>query len=541
MFVLNLQPVLASALSQASIFMTTFASSWIDQLLGLSRLSTGDDKAQLGWRTPLPVWVWLLIIIGTLLLAGWSYSRLIGSKPKRFALAGMRALLIVLIIALLAGPMLVVKDEIKNPDWLLVLVDRSASMNIRDVIQTNEPTQIQDEKPITRDVSLRQALAKYRDVFGADQLRKDRRIVWLAFDGVTSEINAPTSIPPKSESKTGKTNPDDSSKPIEEKGNSDQSHSLINLPDAVGQSTAIRLAIEQALHRAVGQPVSGIILFTDGRSPQTIGADTIARLKQQRIGVYAVPLGAKKTPMNIIVARVDAPQRAFTDDRVPVMVTLDKTPADAEIDRSRLLVKLIDQQTGKILDQKRITQSLDKPIALSTRSTLKGRQIWRVQVDYEAPVDAGFDQRELVTNDNHQDVSIEFIDDPIRVLYVEGYPRWEYRYLKTMLIREKSFDSSMLLLSADRAFAQEGNTPLTRMPADAKELEPFDVIIIGDVPSSYFGADLLSLMRDHISTRGAGVIWIGGQHFTPSSYDNTPLADLLPMQPQRQRPGLIQA
>ena len=116
----------------------------------------------------------------------------------------------------------------------------------------------------------------------------------------------------------------------------------------------------------------------------------------------------------------------------------------------------------------------------------------------------------MITENNTARIRLELIDRPIRVLYVEGYPRWEYRYLKNMLMREKSILSSILLLSADRGFAQEGDVPITRLPGDAEEIEPFDVIIVGDVPSSFFSAAQLSLIRDHVGARGAGLLWVGG-------------------------------
>lgn len=482
----------AMALSNTYIL----AVSWIDRLLGLSRLKTDDDGAHIGFVHPLPLWVWVMIALGALAAAGWGYSRLIGPRPLRIGLSVLRAMIVVAIIALLCGPVLVVEDDDTRRDWLLVLVDRSASLQIRDVLAEDAAP------PQSRDAAMREALARQLHVFDDDKLGEDRRIVWLAFDGATTQIDSPA--------------------PNEEQTD-------INLPAAEGQSTAIRTAIEQALQRAAGQPIGGVVLLTDGRSPQATGADLVARLKQLRVGVFPVPLGSTETPLNFTLARVDAPQRAFINDRVPVTVTLDKQPADADADPSRLTVRLIDQQTGKVLDEAKPTDGLDKPLRLATQSKLAGNQTWRVEVRYDAPGDAPLTQRELVTDDNHEDLPIELVDRPIRVLYIEGYPRWEYRFLKTLLIREESIDSSMMLLTADREFAQEGNTRLTRLPISRTEFEPYDVIIIGDVPANYFSGEQLALMRDHVSSQGAGVIWLAGSYFTPSTYDNTPLADLLPM------------
>jgi len=39
----------------------------------------------------------------------------------------------------------------------------------------------------------------------------------------------------------------------------------------------------------------------------------------------------------------------------------------------------------------------------------------------------------------------------------------------------------------------------------------------------------LEMIRDHVSQRGAGLLWIAGEHSTPDSYTGTVLADLLPI------------
>jgi uncharacterized membrane protein len=115
------------------------------------------------------------------------------------------------------------------------------------------------------------------------------------------------------------------------------------------------------------------------------------------------------------------------------------------------------------------------------------------------------------------------------VLFVEGYPRWEYRYLKNVIIREKQIESSIMLLSADRDFAQEGNQPITRLPRSPEEFAPYDVIILGDVPATFFSPEQLEMIRGHVAERGAGLLWIGGERFAPRTYAGTVLADLLPL------------
>lgn len=459
-----------------------------DALLGLQEASFADARATLGWRQPMPMWVWVLIAIAAGAYAAWSYRHLIGSRAARTALAAVRTLLILLIVVLLAGPVLVIARERVEPDVLLMLVDRSASMRIRDMPDAGEP--------ISRDAALRRALQDHADLFTADRLGRDREIAWLGFDDAVYNIEPGTP------------------------------------PDADGRGTALRTAIEQALRRAGGRPVAGVVLLTDGRSPQTTGADVLRMLNQQAAPVFVVPFGSPTAALDLSVAQVDAPDRAFVNDIVPVTVHLSRYPDDADVDPSRVKVRLVDPNTGRVLDERSAEGGIDEPIRLTTESTLVGPVTWRVEVSYDDP-----SRVELITDNNDREIDLELIDRPLRVLYVEGYPRWEYRYLKNMLLREKSIESSVLLLSADREFAQEGELAITRFPNSPEEIKPYDVIIIGDVPADYFTQDQLAMIGEQVSAQGAGLLWIGGAQYTPRTYDATDLAGLLPMR----RPATVES
>jgi hypothetical protein len=131
---------------------------------------------------------------------------------------------------------------------------------------------------------------------------------------------------------------------------------------------------------------------------------------------------------------------------------------------------------------------------------------------------------------------VEFVDRPLRVLYIDGWPRWEYRYLKNLLLREGGMESSVMLLSADRDFAQEGTAPLARLPATMEEFQGFDVVIIGDVPGSFLDDNRQRILRELVARRGTGLLWIGGPRATPSTWRGTPLEDLLPFQEASELP-----
>lgn len=470
-------------------------ASLLDRLLGLDEsMSLSGEQTSLGWEHPLPAWAWLLIVLVALAIAHGSYARMQGARWARFGLASFRALLLIALAVLLAGPTVVRTDVTPEPDWLLVMVDRSASM-------TFEDTQVGDTV-ISREDALRRSLEEQLDVFGKDALGKGRNIVWFGYDRESYPIDALTDVK--------------------------------QLSDPSVQATNLRTAIDQALQSAAGRTVSGVVLFGDGQSPQPTGPAYAEKLTRLSVPVFSVPLGSAVPRLDLAIERVDAPVSAFAGDLVPISVIVrrqDLLPGEDDgraIDPADVKVRLINADNGEVVDEKTLAESgLGVPMRLQAMTENPGDLKLRIEVSYEGQTTTV--QGEIATSNNSRAVSIAMVDRPIKVLYIEGAARWEYRFLVSMLKREASIDSSILLVEADREFVQEGDSPISRFPLTAEELRPYDVVMIGDVHPRFFAEQQFALIREHVATRGAGLLWIGGERHTPNLYAGTDLELLLPM------------
>lgn len=123
---------------------------------------------------------------------------------------------------------------------------------------------------------------------------------------------------------------------------------------------------------------------------------------------------------------------------------------------------------------------------------------------------------------------------PLRVLYVDGQPRMEYRYLKNALIRDPNLLVHVLLTSADPGFPQEHSQKaedprfqesITEFPK-LEELLEYDVVLLGDIPPDRIKADEL---RIFVAQYGGGVALLAGDDHNPRSYRGTPLESLVPV------------
>ncbi|MFW6336440.1 MAG: hypothetical protein ACOC3G_04870, partial [Phycisphaeraceae bacterium] len=495
----------------------------LDAWFGLERLSLSDPETSLDWAHPLPAWAWVLVILAAVGFGIWSYMHLQGAVWMRSLLAGLRVMTLLLIAVLLAGPELTRTDERVEPDWVLMLVDRSASMQIRDVADV--------EGAISRDEQLRRALAQHAELLG-EALGEDREIRWLIFEEDARTIESPYRRAADDDgAEPTPSDANDETEATQATGTADADDP--ELPPSDGRRTYLRTGLDRALDLAQGRPLSGVVVFTDGQTPETIGPELVRRLSSRLAGVYTVPLGAAVPPRDLSLASVDAPAEAFVDDIVPVAVSVDVTGGEAE-GRSLegVRVRLIDPRetdaaTGEplVLDEKTLDDvSPGEVIRLSAPARTIGELPWRVEV-----IDTAGERDELLTSNNVYTLDTRVIDRALRVLYVEAYPRWEFRYLKNLLIREESVEVSTMLLSADRDFAQEGNRPISRLPATREEFEAYDVIIMGDVSVDSLGFDRLEQMQRLVAEDGGGLVWIGGLAAVPREYAGTVMASLLPM------------
>lgn len=453
--------------------MTT--SHWSRWLFGLDVIPDGAEGLQLSWQHPPALWGWFLILSATVVVVVLSYRRMSGATSTRVVLAIIRGALLLLVSALIAGPLLRLPIVENQPDWVAVLVDRSRSMAVTD-------NRGKDGRLQSRDQVITELL---KGGVWAD-IKKDREIIWLGFHASAFDVDP---------------------------------H---NLSPAEGWATELTVPIETALRRLAGRPTSGVVIISDGRTTRPIDRSVLRALQARAVPIFVVPLGSSEAMTDLAVTEAEAPSRAFIRDQVPVVATLQ---CIGGLPRESVLVDLVDEQSGRVINTVEVTP--EEFVNQRGEAVLTGVRSEAGSVRWIVRVRAG--SNDLVQANDEQTVEVDFIDRPLRILYIEGYPRWEFRYLKNLLVRESSFESSVMLLSADRDFAQEGNAPLERLPQSEDEFTNYDLFILGDVPSGSLSGTQISQIRKSVSERGAGLLWIGGERSTPNSWRGTDLDDLLPM------------
>src|SRR5436305_1811086 len=83
-----------------------------------------------------------------------------------------------------------------------------------------------------------------------------------------------------------------------------------------------------------------------------------------------------------------------------------------------------------------------------------------------------------VKNNNSASQRLRVIDSKIKVLYIERAPRWEFRYLFAVLLRDRRIEAKFVLTEGDPQLSHAPNSPyLEKFPATKDELFKYDLVV----------------------------------------------------------------
>lgn len=272
--------------------------------------------------------------------------------------------------------------------------------------------------------------------------------------------------------------------------------------------------------------IRGVILISDGR--QTAAGDvagTAQRLASLQVPVYAVPIGSRLPPRDLSIAAVESPEAVFLNDKAQIRVVIGTSGFEGQPLNVRL------QQGEVLVSEQTVTPATDSAsVTFDIPSDKAGRFDYRVET--------GTQPGELRDDNNGRDVNLQVIDNKARVMLVEGDARWEFRYLKNLLDRDKQVEPLTVLLH--QPFLDLLNQPyiankLPKIEAFREQLAKTDLLIIGDIDPLEVETGIWEMI-DHAVTRdGLTLMVIPGRSHMPHGFTSPVLKSLLPVTETRQR------
>ena len=310
--------------------------------------------------------------------------------------------------------------------------------------------------------------------------------------------------------------------------------------------------IAMALREAAGNPLDhshlpGILLISDGihNTPDSVPQ----AVTEIGIPVFVAGIGsADKAPAgkrNLAIASIVAPLEAVRNNvttvtvhvqgtsigQVPIECQLFEEGNDQPISRDN---KSLDAATGLATFELKWTPTSAPGAASapakgpggSTALTTSKTELRKLRVAITPQ------EGESTLDDNEALLHVLVTEPHVRVLYVEGTMRPEYKDLRRALESDPNLQFiGMVQVQPRRFWAQGsiGGVTLRGLPATDSDFALFDVIILGDLDRTYFSNSQLQKLADFVN-RGGGLLMLGGHNsFGPGGFGGTKLEEVLPV------------
>lgn len=413
-----------------------------------------------------PLWPWPVCVgLGLALLAfsWWTYPR---GSPGRLLMLGLRFAAILLVLFALLRPALVFSEELKQSSTLVVLVDNSRSMALRDMWAGKSRWEV-----------LQTILAESHPAF--EELEKEVKIRVFEF---SRQVKEPANIdaPPE------------------------------------GERTALGEALQDVLRRTSGERLAGVIVMTDGASNAGISPLQVAKeLAGLKAPIYPVGFGqpiAGDQVRDVAAERIVAPAQVHKKNKFTVRGEFSLAGFANRAINVRLLLNDVEKAVGVLKVEGDAKKGV---IDISAIAEQPG--------DLKVTLVADEQPGELQKSNNAVSTFISVLADGVSVLQVEGkYRFWEPKFVRWALDQSPDIELTQLFLLDTAGNAAE-------IPPEVFQPGRFDVIILGDLPANRLAKNEHKQLRELVS-RGAGLLMIGGyEAFGPGGWGETPIAEMLPV------------
>ena len=420
-----------------------------------------------------PLWLLILLVLGAGAGLAWHLIKNQGwlDGKRPFAVWGLQFATVALVLFLLWRPAISIQSLRSQQNVVAVALDTSRSMAL-----------VEGEK--TRLQLAWDAL----DSGVVDELRKKFRVRLYAFSGGLHRLE-----------------------------------SLEKLPEA-GNATRVGESVAAVLRESASLPLGAVVVLSDG-SDNTGAFDRqlMAEIRKRNVPVHTVGVGREEIPGDLELAEVTVPLRALPNSQLNAQVAV-RHSGEEEI-KTRLTVR----DGSTILASKQITLRRGENLHSEWIDFNAGEAGIRYLKFAVEPVGG-----EEITGNNSVSRVIDVPRARRKILYVEGEPRWEYKFMRRAVFKDGSVQLvSMLRTSPNKFYRQGVDTPeeLEKgFPTTEEELFAYDALIIGSVEAGFFTPEQQEMIQQFVNRRGGTLLMLGGRNsLGDGGWGASKVAEVLPI------------
>ena len=292
-------------------------------------------------------------------------------------------------------------------------------------------------------------------------------------------------------------------------------------------STRIGDSLKQLSDETSDLPLGAVVLMSDGAdNTGGISADAINALRARHIPVHTVGFGRERAGHDVELDDAVIAPRALADSRIAVKITLHQRGyAGAKVN---LTVRDVSTGQAKVLAARTVTLGPDGNLQTEiVLFNIGGAGAKTLQI-----AAAALPGEENLLNNTLTRV-VNAGSEARRILYIEGEPRWEYKFIRQAEEDDRLVQiASMVRTSENKIYRQGISDPkelADGFPARPEDIFAYDGLIIGSVEAGYFTPAQQELIREFVDRRGGGLLLLGGQFsLADGGWNASNLVDLLP-------------
>ena len=421
------------------------------------------SKGRLVFLSALPVWLLVLLIaVAVTALAVLTYRSIADTAPKLrnwrvWVLWAMQSAFVALVLLLLWQPAMMVAALSSQQNIIAVVVDTSRSMAIAD----------QNGKP--REATALDVLQN--GVLSGIQKRFQTRLYRLGGD--VTKVDGLSGLQP------------------------------------VDGATNINAGLKKLAEDTTDLPVGAVLLLSDGsQNTAEIGGsgvalETLRALQNRRLPVHTIGFGKTEIARDIELKSVSVAPSAVVNSRISAAVSFVQHGFAG--------------QTATITVRDGDRTLATRGVRLSPNGVLQTESLFFSAGDAGArnlqfAIEPIAGEENVKNNAMTRPVLVS--DAKRRILYIEGEPRWEFKFIRRAEDDDPTIQLVSMLRTSENKIYRQGIKDSSELadgfPSRAEDLFGYAGIIVGSVDADYFTPLQRELLREYADRRGGGVLFLGG-------------------------------
>jgi len=291
-----------------------------------------------------------------------------------------------------------------------------------------------------------------------------------------------------------------------------------------GAKTDLGQALDSVRAAIDPQSLAALIIVSDGAITQSTSLDEkLSAYRAADVPITTVAVGQAHFARDIEVSGISMPRRALKNSSIVADVLVRQRGFDKQT------VKLLVEDGGQLIASEEVRLDAGQRMrTVRTRFTAREPGLRRLRF-HILPADG-----EMLAENNARESLLDVATDRRRILYFEGEPRFEVKFLRRAVAKDENLRVVSLVRTAENKYYRIGVDDPEELaegfPKSADALFAYSGLILGSVEASHFSAEQLNLIAEFVSRRGGGLLVLGGRRaLTQGGYGGTPVADLLPV------------